>query len=505
MTINYDGYRPPGADVMLEFERAEAPTSTTEFLTVVVGSGVSTRTRKVVRENIKADITDFPKINLTWEVNGEFNFQQYASTAIELLTLSLQTVTAGGTTMTPLTKGVDYEVEFNGVAKTYEGKIVTTIKALSNKITAVNAINFSLELMLTMEDEDFEIRTVDSRDRMRIEDVFGQLELREGEVESFNDMAMAAEIAFKTGVQRFMYLEVPRNYGEKAKPADYMKAIEKIYHENNAWRIVPLTDDPTVVQAVSKFVTVISNPTDRRECVGFITKDNNDINDHTNLDELVLKVGGLSRGINNKRVVNIYGGWGVDFPIADKTYTLPFYFMAVAVAFLDNAIGMSLPISTREVSVFSKLHGPKFRPLDWNDLAETGVFIVFQERRNGPIVIRHQLTTERGSTSVPAKVEYSVVKNMDATIKLVRDRLSPYAGKENITDGFFEKVDAAFTTAKTDAINFGYVKDLQPLSPWELRKVSNGINVKEIVTNVVSRHRYIPLYPGNNIDVEFIV
>ena len=501
----FQDYRPPGVLVSLEFEDTTTCSEVTEFHNVIIGNGITTRKRKVVRESIKVNKDDFPFINFTWDVNGEFNFQHFPNTMFTIDTVLVHRIGENGVKKVELERDVDYQIKYAALARSYEGSIVTTLEILEGSSIKEEDIIFDIHYTLELEDDAFDLKLVNSTDKIFLNDIFGSLEMKENGEEFFNDIGMAAEIAFKLGVEKFYYLEIPRNYGERAKPADFRKALEKIYYEKNAYRIVPLTDDPDVVDSVTKFVNTISNPYDRRETVAFISAENNSIKDHQNLSELVDKVGGLSESFRSPRINNIYCGSSVELPVGSKRYVLPAFFMNVAVSFFDSVIGMSKPLSTRAINVFSKLNGPRFRPAEWNELAKKGVFIVHQERVNGPVVIRHQLTTALDKNARVEQVEYSITKNLDATTQLVRDRLSPLAGKENITDGFFEKVDAAFTGAIEDAKEQELVRDITVLTPWELRKRSNGLNTEEVKTNIVGKFKVTPLYPGNNIDVVFVI
>lgn len=505
MDFDFENYRPPNTSVKIEFEDTNYDTTKTEFHTVIIGSGITTRNRKVVRESIQVDDADFPYLNFTWDVDGEFNFQHFPVTNFMLTSLKVHRVTENGIELVELEKDVDYEIKYAALARAYEGKIVTTVEVLEGGDIQEEDLIYDLEFELKIDDDDYQIRLVNSGDKLYLNDIFGNLELEEDGEEFFNDIGMASEIAFKLGVQQFFYLEVPRNYGERPTPEDYMKVIEKVFYERNAYRIVPLTDDADVTSSLARLVKAISNPIDKRESVAFISTDSRLIKDHTNLSELVQHIGDYSKSLNSSRVMNIYSGTSVDFAVGNRRYVLPTYFVNAALAFFDSTIGMSKPISTRTIDVFEQINAPKFRPRQWNELAKRGVCILYQDRNNGPLVIRHQLTTKRSSSARPEFVEYSITKNLDATVQLVRDRLEPYAGKENVTEGFFERVDAAFTTAKEDAKDREYVADIIELSPWELRKQDNGLNVREIKTNIVGRYRLVPLYPGNNIDVIFVI
>lgn len=499
--IDFMDYRQPKVSAEIEFEDVQDTQVVTEFHTLMIGKGLTVRNKKVQRLDLRANTHKFPEVTLTWDIAGDFNFQNYSALDFNLTKLSVHKVTPNGVERVEIPIE-NVTVKYAAVAQTLEGKMTTVVEIDAPNVTAADSM-YDAEFEVTMDDQDIKIHTVSNRDKMFLGDIFGDLELNENGEEYFNDIAFAAEIAFKTGVKKFMYVEVPRNYGEEPTVQDFKSVIDKIYYERNVYRIVPLSDNLEVTKAVHSFVKAISNPVDERETVAFMNYETAKIEDHNNLEEILEKVGTLSEGIDSERICNIFGITAVELAVDHRRYVLPSYFMNAAVALLDDNLGMSKPLSTREIEVFVAVHGPKFRPKHWDILAQKGVFIVYQEKVKGPIIIRHQLTTKQSDRA--ELQEYSTTKNLDATVQLIRDRLKPYAGKENIVDGYFEKVDATFTTAKEDAIASELVRDIIPLTKWQLRKIGSGENQKEIKRNVVGMFRLVPLYPGNNIDVHFIV
>jgi hypothetical protein len=499
----YRDYKSPGVNVIIERQEVESALNLTDFLPVFIGTGMTSRSRVVENAGIKADVSEFPNVLLEWDIMGNFNTQIFNVTDFTVSKLEIHKEVVVGTPVTLLVENVDYEIVEAASLTSVQGRAKTVIKILDTaKVTNTDLV-YDFDVTLENTDDDFDLRLITSSDRYYAREIFGPIELVEEGNTFFNDVAIAAEIAFRTGVEKFFYLEVPREYGVQATKEAIIQAYDKVYYKNDAYRIVPLTLDADAVQALNAFTTALSNPVDRREVVGFVGVDPTEITSIKDIDELVEKVGGLSSGIDNERIANIFGGESVEMVIANVRYVLPMYFMNAAVAAFDTTIGMAEPLSTREINVFVKLNGPRFRPRQWDMLAKHGVFVVYQNNDGGPVVIRHQLTTKQSETA--EYQEYSIIKNFDAVTKRLRDRMAPYAGRMNITDGYLERIDASFTSAVVEVKDLGWARDIQVLSPWALRVVGTGDSATEDKRNLVAKFKLVPVYPANNLDIYLIV
>lgn len=496
----YSDYKAPGVNVIIERNQDTTTRSETDFLPVFIGNGVTSRNRVISLTEVRTDVTDYPLVKIEWDVMNNFNIQTYRETDFTIS--EVQSVKAGITST--LVEGEDYEVVSAASLMSVQGKVRSTIRILDTATYTKTDIVYNAKISLENTNEDYDLRVVTSDDRYYSKDIFGPIMLEEDGVTFHNDIAIAAEIAFRLNVPRFFYLEVPRQYGAKATKDDMIQIIDKIYYKSDAYRIVPLSSDADVLSALNAFTTSLSNPIDRREVVGFLGYDTENINDMSDLDEIIEKVGGFSVSLNNERVCNIFGGSSVEMIISSTRYVLPMYFVNAAIAAYDTTQGMAVPLSSREISgVFDRLNGPRFRPRQWDQLARMGVFIVMQNEPGSPIVIRHQLTTKQSDSA--DLQEYSMVKNFDAVTKRLRDRLAPYSGSMNITEGYRERIDATFTSAVEEIKELGWARDILTLSPWQLRTVGTGDNAQENQRNLVSRHQLVPVYPANNLDVYLII
>lgn len=499
----YRDYRSPGVNVVIERQETQGGVNLTEFLPVYVGTGMTSRSRTVSKNQVKANVSEFPLVDLEWEISNNFNSQLFQETDFKVKSVSLHKEIVVGTPITALVKDVDYKVITSAATMSVEGKVRTTIEILDIAKILDTDVIYDFEIDIENTDDDFDLRLITKDDRYYARDIFGPFELSENSATFFNDVAIAAEIAFRIGVEKFLYLEVPREYGATAKKEDIIAALDKIYYNNDAYRIVPLSLDSDVIQALNSFTTSLANPIDKREIVGFGGVNPSDITDMKSMDELIEKVGGLSQGLDNERIMNVFGGTSVEMVISSKRYVLPMHFMNVAIASYDTTIGMAEPLSTREITIFSKLNGPRFRPRQWDMLARHGVFIVHQPETNGPIVIRHQLTSKQSDAA--EYQEYSIIKNFDAVTKRMRDRMAPYAGRLNITDGYMERIDATFTSAVEEVKGLGWAREITVLSPWTTRVVGTGDTAVEEKRNLVGKFKLVPVYPANNLDIYLIV
>lgn len=490
----YREYQAPGVDVSIERREVESRSTLTEFHTVFVGTGVTSRNRTFEKTNIRANTDDFPQVTLSFDMTGDINTDMFEDTKFDFGEIVIQN-SSGGEDLV-LEQGPDgYEVIEEPYFSTFDDKTIVVIRVNNEEASASDTM-YNLNVTASNVDADFDLRAIGDNDRFFSKMLFGPPVLEEGENQFYNDIAIAAEIAFRSNVPKFYYLEVPRDYGEKPTVEDFKEAIDKIYFAGDAYRVVALTQDEEVQAAVRDFVASVSNPIDRRETVGFVTADMKNINNHNNIYELVEEVGGFSRTLNNNRICNVYCGESVELRLDGQTYVLPPYFMAAAVASLDAVVGRVEPLSTRRISVFQRINGPRFRPRDWDRLAREAVFIVSNDTDSGDGIIRHQLTTAKSNEAEDQ--EYSITKNFDVVTKMLRDRFAPYAGRNNVNSGYLERLDATMATVSREIIDMNLARDLEVMTAWRQKEGNDG-------RNLVTRVKMNPVFPANHLDIYLIL
>ena len=109
-------------------------------------------------------------------------------------------------------------------------------------------------------------------------------------------------------------------------------------------------------------------------------------------------------------------------------------FAAAALAGLVSSMAPQRPLTNVTLSGFSEIPAAYrvFNRADLNAMAAGGTFILAQDTENGPIYVRHQLSTAASDGNLLTS-ELSVVKNLDAISYYFSDVLSPYIGRYNIT------------------------------------------------------------------------
>lgn len=486
-------YRSPGVDVMIERRDVEQQSTETQFYPIFVGTGVTSRNRNIQKQNLRADTSQFPKVTITFDLVGSVNTDMLSRTKF---TLGQIVVTKAGTSATAV---LEPSTGYTVVEDITFSSVDSTAKYVINIVTAsvVSAdVIYEINVTASNVDEDFDVKVIGAEDRFYSRSMFGPIVLEENGTEFFNDIAIAAEIAFRMEVPRFYYLEVPRDFGSQPTQLDFQKAVENVYYYNDAYRLVPLSTDPEIAATIRDFVSGVSNPIDRRETVGFVAYDTSNITDMNSINELVEKVGGYSNSLDSKRICNVFAGSSCELRINGQLYELPEYFVPVAVACLDAVVGRVDPISLREIDIFERINGPRFRPKQWDMLAQKGVMIVKKDNDASAAVIRHQLTTSQSGAAEDQ--EYSVVKNFDVVTKLIRDRFRPYAGQFNIESGYLERLEGTLATVRQEIIEEKLARSLTVLTPWQQSDGTNG-------RNLVTRVQMTPVYPANNLDIYLIV
>ena len=490
-------YSAPGVDVIIERGEVETQSAETQFYNVYVGTGISSRNRNIEKKDLKANVSAFPLVELTFDILGEINTDLFSNMSFTIgqVSVTRSTVPEGEEPELTLEPDVDYSIEAPVSFSAFDSTAKVTLRILNENITANDAI-YDLNILAEMADKDFTLRAIGTEDRFFSKELFGPVVLEENDNKFYNDIALAAEMAFRMEVPRFYYLEVPRDFGSPATVDDFKKALDKIYFYNDAYRIVPLSSNPEVVTAVNQFVSGVSNPLDRRETVGFVSYDTSKIVNMDDITELVEKVGGYSQSLNNKRICNVFGGESAEMIINGERYVLPDYYISAAVASLDAVVGRVEPLSLREINVFEKINGPKFRPKQWDTLASKGVFIVYQDNEQSSAIIRHQLTTAKSENAVDQ--EYSIVKNFDVVTKKFRDRFSIYSGRFNIEAGYTERLEGTLATVRQEILDEKLAREISVITAWSQREGADG-------RNLVTRLKMTPVYPANDLDIYLII
>jgi hypothetical protein len=105
-----------------------------------------------------------------------------------------------------------------------------------------------------------------------------------------------------------------------------------------------------------------------------------------------------------------------------------------------------------------KYSGDYFTEAQLDTLAGGGNWIMWQANSAAPIVTRHQLSTDRSSVE---KQELSITKSLDFVAKFIRDGVSPYIGKYNVTSAFLTLIKQLIVGQGIYLRREGYINDLK--------------------------------------------
>jgi hypothetical protein len=125
--------------------------------------------------------------------------------------------------------------------------------------------------------------------------------------------------------------------------------------------------------------------------------------------------------------------------VSQSEQTVASYYIGAALSGLVSSLNPSQGFTNISFAGFTEVVGSNdfFGREDLNTIAGGGVMIVIQESLDGPLTIRHQLSTD---VSTIERRELSITKAVDYTAKFIRTNLSPLIGINNITTNFLNNV-----------------------------------------------------------------
>lgn len=145
--------------------------------------------------------------------------------------------------------------------------------------------------------------------------------------------------------------------------------------------------------------------------------------------ELAAANSGISESFSSYRVYNVLPGM-----LYSGTEARPGMFAAAALAGLVGSVSPQQPLTNHEVQGFTDVPSTyrTWTDTDLDTMAAGGALLVVQDERDGPVYIRHQLSTATGDGNLLTR-ELSVIKNLDAIMYYLDAALLPLTGKMNAT------------------------------------------------------------------------
>jgi hypothetical protein len=153
-------------------------------------------------------------------------------------------------------------------------------------------------------------------------------------------------------------------------------------------------------------------------------------------------IGARSNSFLDRRVINIWCDSPVQMDANGEIQFQELYFLAAEVAGLRSAVLPQQGLTYTELD-FSVTGAPlmftKYTQEELNIAAANGTLIITQDVDDGPVIIRHQLTTD--SVHGPLFWEDSVGTNLDNIAYSVKDIFQPYIGKRNANPETLEEME----------------------------------------------------------------
>lgn len=199
----------------------------------------------------------------------------------------------------------------------------------------------------------------------------------------------------------------------------------------------------------------------------------------------------ITAAIWNKLVAD---GWGEQGEV-NVYVPVPGYYACAAAAGAVIGTPVEQPLTYFALGGIDRLYGSTdmFSEANLNTMAEGGTFILVQDSINGPVYVRHQLSTD---VSTIERKELSITKQVDYAAKYMRKTLTKYAGKYNITPNFIKLVTANLNGVGNELVADGKLAAVKVLSVYQDSISPDTVRAEVEIT---------VKYPANYIKIRLVV
>ena len=209
-----------------------------------------------------------------------------------------------------------------------------------------------------------------------------------------------------------------------------------------------------------------------------------------------LYVGNRSALFSNRRLANIWVDSPHVFDANNNLITVPLFYVAAEMAGLRSAVLPQQGLTYTEVTnsiAGAPLMFTKYTQEDLDAAAALGTFVITQEVEDGPIFIRHQLTTKTDSGVL--YYEDSVGTNLDNIAYAIKDIFQPYIGKRNANPETLEEIETKMRDLlDTFKKNPGGFSNIGPaLVNWEDLKVEIDPVFRDRINTEVTLELPLPI------------
>jgi hypothetical protein len=149
-------------------------------------------------------------------------------------------------------------------------------------------------------------------------------------------------------------------------------------------------------------------------------------------------VSGYGAAIQNRRGFNVFPN-SVGINITGLEQIVAGHFATACISGMVANQPPAQPFTNLPITGLTKVQGShdRFTENQMDVMAGGGTYILVQDTETGPVVCRHQLSTD---TTTIEKRELSITKAIDFTAKFLRTGLKNFIGRNNITTSFLDQI-----------------------------------------------------------------
>jgi len=317
--------------------------------------------------------------------------------------------------------GLNMEVVSNFNSTTGDTVIVSTVRASGDGPTIGTFYYVTFTTNKTANDYALKLYT-------RASDAYAQY----GQPSQVNRLSLGIQLMTQNGVQTFGAIQVPVVPGTNvASSADYIAALAQLTQNlpgltRKADVVVPLSNDPTVHQALSRQLTTQASARYKGEAIGFVgynqfaTPAQMSSNANSLLNQRMIAMGNPAAGI---LITNPTTGIAVEYLVDG-----PFIAAAMAGLNCNPANDVATTLTNQNLTGFSRLL-VTFDDPTMDLMAANGLTLVLNN--NGALLIRHYKTTDPSNVLVSEPTSTTIADYVSQQFRLT---LAQFIGRK-IVDG----------------------------------------------------------------------
>lgn len=270
-----------------------------------------------------------------------------------------------------------------------------------------------------------------------------------------NNIVLAANIMFETGVEEVIMLQVkPSTTNNTVGAEEYKAALEEhAQFIDPVFRIVPVDEGEDINKVIDEHVATCSTYEERKErCVVYCYPKGEQL---SSANQIISTIGEYAESKNEERIVVTYPNRATRVFSDGVVREVTGAFIACAFAALEASKPVCNSKTRSATTVFNEILGIKLTRTQKNALAAKGVLIFEQPDGAGEdIICRHQLTTNMESIETK---ECSIAATKDYVSKYMRKGLDVYIGKYNITADLITKINGSANSLIAELVKDGYL------------------------------------------------